>query len=199
MKYNIIKLLELNRIGIISLLILFSACSDKNEEIIEPPLPEGDIVPLSVGNQWVFNSYNSETNVLDATITMDIIDKLSDNRYQYGWTVEYINGDFRYSQGTCQLKEDGYYQASLLYKYPAKKGEEYSNGLSNIKVSSLYEVITVPAGTFKCIRYETYWSDFEGGWKFDCYTWVSPGVGQIAESKEISGNYFRQLATYTIK
>jgi hypothetical protein len=130
---------------------------------------------------------------------MDIIDKLSDNRYQYGWTVEYINGDFRYSQGTCQLKEDGYYQASLLYKYPAKKGEEYSNGLSNIKVSSLYEVITVPAGTFKCIRYETYWSDFEGGWKFDCYTWVSPGVGQIAESKEISGNYFRQLATYTIK
>jgi hypothetical protein len=198
MKYGFIKLLDLNRIGMISLLILLGACSDKNEEITDPPLPEGDIVPLSVGNQWVFDSYNSKTHTLDATITMDIIDKLSDNEYQFGWTVDYINGDFMYHQGTCQLKEDGYYEPALLYKYPAKKGEEYSNGLSNIKVSSLYEVITVPAGTFKCIRYETYWSDFEGGWNFDCYTWVSPGVGQIAESKEIGGNYFRQLASYTI-
>lgn len=204
MKSFNVNLLKLNRVGIISLFVLFSACSDENEEINSPSLPEGDIVPLSVGNQWVFDIYNSKTYELQGTITMDIEDQLSDNKYQFGWTVDYANGDYRYSQGACQLKVDGYYEGNfaevnLLYKYPAKKGDEfYYSSLSKHIVSSSYEVITVPAGRFKCIRYETYWSDFEGGWKFDCYTWVSPGVGQIAQSKVLDGHYFRQLATYQI-
>lgn len=197
MKNVIIKLLVIDKIVFIGLLlVLFGACSDKNEEESVPTLPAGDIVPLAVGNQWVFNSYNND-GIIDATITMDIEDELSNNRFQYGWTVNYTNGNYRYSQGTSCLKYDGYYEGDftynlLLYKYPAKKGDEYYFGVGKLIVSSLYEVITVPAGTFKCIRYEQYWTNF------DCYIWVSPGVGQIAESKTLNGPYYRRLKSYKI-
>lgn len=193
-----------NRIGILTLVFFIGACSDKDENSKQPSLPEGDIVPLATGNQWVFNTYNTQAYTFQGTITMDIEEQLSNNRYLYGWTVDLTNGNYTYNQGACQLKEDGYYEGSLtslhlLYKYPAKKGDEFFyTAISKHIVSSVYEVITVPAGTFECIRYDTYWSDYEGKWTFDCYTWVSPGVGQIAESKELDGHYYRQLVTYKI-
>jgi hypothetical protein len=86
---------------------------------------------------------------------------------------------------------------SLLFKYPATLNEVYlSYDSVKVKVISINENVTVPAGTFSCYHYQTN----ENGYLSDNY--ISPGVGMIKQNNlKLQTNDIEklELISYTIK
>jgi hypothetical protein len=79
----------------------------------------------------------------------------------------------------------------LLYKYPCEKGQYYFvNLVGRMRVISTDYLVTVPAGTFHCIYYETVSNDFS-----DEKYFVSVDIGLV---KKINYSYIWELFDYTL-
>lgn len=154
---------------LLAVILFASACSESSS----PSNKKLEILPLEIGNKWEYKtSLEGEINDMTAMIFKDTI----------------INNERWFNYGGCLLminREDGLWLRfydditnkwieELRYKYPAVAGEQYSDSLDFVKVLSVNERITVPAGTFNCYVYRI--PLFEDNY-MDFY--LCPGIGGI--------------------
>ena len=162
---------------IIALTFLIPNCSnltdpEENDEKV--------IMPLSVGNEWIYEisyvSYNFHTgpdtmsfytnNYPDTSEQKVLNKKIIET--QIGFVEVYAVGtdywsDLKFYSNTCiglvQYRWDNqneiYYASNLLAKYPADIGDTWQyDGNQACQCISTNEKLKTPAGTFKCYVYE---------------------------------------------
>jgi hypothetical protein len=189
----------------ISFLVVIINCSKKSDDITGISSNE-KIIPLAVGNKWLYTTYNVSTGAEQATLTIEIFGKINDSTYWRRHTVDYFDKSYYYmTEGVVALEKDGYHEGNLannlLFKYPTKKGDTYIYGtVFKIKVADLKASVTVPAGTFKCVRYDFYLFDAaNNSYRLDDCVWIAPNVGEIARAKTEDASFFRELQTYKLQ
>lgn len=67
---------------------------------------------------------------------------------------------------------------SLTYKYPARKGENYTSNGIRVEVRDTAANISVPAGSFSCFYYVSF-SKAPGKVMFENHVWLSKGFGMV--------------------
>ncbi len=194
----------------------FTGCSAP-EEIVIAPETDQEIIPLALGNTWVYEveyysadtltSTGNSTIQIDTMITIDGVDWYSETtgseRGQY-----YRNTALGYEHIQLPAPRNGNENrvAAIYYKYPATAGEiwfDWNNRTS--KVISSSEDVEVKAGIFKgCVHYRSfeYWREADYRLVYD--DWIKPGVGIVKSRSEgnLSGDISyleRQLTEYNIE
>lgn len=152
---------------------IFNSCSESTS-----PSSPTEIVPLKEGNRWIYSisDYDS-VHALRWTI-LDTIEigapTIHDGKIWYPYIsitnrLNTLNDTLFYRN-----ENDGLWGSFLVYsphhvyKYPAAIGDTFNINTSNfpdtstlqrrfIQVGGLQDIITVPAGTFSCIRYDEHY------------------------------------------
>ncbi|HPI18848.1 MAG TPA: hypothetical protein PKY56_00620 [Candidatus Kapabacteria bacterium] len=171
---------------------IFNFFSNNNNYILE----NSDLFPLKIGNSWLctINAYDKSNNNI-------FIDSYG-NKYPYDTNLRVIS-EFSTREGKVfflQLeskqdkhliyflkKNDGYYVGEKSYSeinffsqplfiYPVKKHLKYNFLSDRIEVLSTNEMISVPAGTFKCYSYQ-----IKSIHPYEplLIRYLSPGIGEI--------------------
>ncbi|OGU12600.1 MAG: hypothetical protein A2X61_13850 [Ignavibacteria bacterium GWB2_35_12] len=180
-----------------------------------------ELIPLSEGNFWTYDNYyfrktGKDTIYYADSITLHLGKRIKlNNEDWYQWGLKYF--DFA---NVCSNKKNGLYnitddslhnfqinKALLFFKYPTKLGDEWYNEFDEgiLQTVNLEEVITVPAGTFKCIHYRR--KDL--GKYPNSGFFIAPGIGIIKfeitigshksnPSPDVTWNLFK-LKRYKIK
>ena len=179
---KILNFSHLKSLVIFSLLI-FSSCA-KKETVIEPPPPESPkyIVPLAKDNNWTFiRTYYDTVGLVISLDTLNykiISDTLIHN--QQWFKNSYLSSFYR-TDSVGLWHYDDY--AKLLYKYPAKVGEEYLQDYRwRVSVISTDTLINTPMGVLSCYQYQL---DYEG---FKINDFLAPGFGFV--KMESAGQWF---------
>jgi hypothetical protein len=191
-------------IFIISILFIlsFSSCEDDTVS----PDTDSDFYPLAIGNSWIYNlkTFDSTGVLISET---QIEEKLPsaefrDSRlvYEFDTDLWHVHNDKLFLQAISDglhifigsaagndIQED-----NLLFKYPCKENEIYTNGRNNQDttiVISLSDTVVCAAGTFNCIVYKDIIMEGDNlvGYAYD---YVSYGVGKI--KTEIYRKYYNQ-------
>lgn len=147
-----------------------------------------EIMPLTVGNRWIYHDVQSDTLghvVWDGYDTLNVTGTAmvgEETWYQCTDGYKYTN------------RTDGLWKAcqgNVLYRqFPTTRGASYQSGSypdyycspSLIRVTGVDTVITVPAGTFHCITY--YSGDYYGR----TYYHYAPNVGLVRSDSYMLGN-----------
>jgi hypothetical protein len=157
---------------ILMLLMLAFSCSKEN------PVQNNstnEIFPLKIGNKWTFKT--TSNSIVSTHINEVKADTLIQNEIWYILTYD------TNIVTICRNKSDGWWfvaesngSSVINWKYPAKVNDEYMTYDSTlVKITSINEQITVPAGTFNCYHY--YMIHYKEG--YTCDEYLSPGVGLI--------------------
>ncbi len=144
-------------------------CSSKKESEEEPSIDitpgqrVGNIImPLEIGNMWVYNIYGLDTaNNQLRVIKVDTLSVVSDsiiNRDRW-----YYIGGLQRTEGWVQNRKDGFWfalpgtQPFLFAKYPAQAGDTFTSliGSSTARTTVAGTGVEVksPAGTYYCYKY----------------------------------------------
>jgi hypothetical protein len=180
---------------VLLLLVLISwACTkdnalDTDQGSLLPP----SIVPLAVGNRWIYQySYMDDAGTVlesytDTTTIPSDTNTSSGRWFLARWLIEPTFGANR-STGFTLL--DGYRevrpgaQPALLYRYPSNKGDHYQHSFLpsdppfTITVIDTATAVTTPAGTFICYKY-LLGTLVRGSEQYVGYHYLSPGVGRV--------------------
>ena len=162
---------------IAGLLILSIACSEDDDS--EPVIRE--IMPLNIGNQWSYRSFvqdslgnQSDTSLFDLIIYNDTV---IDNIHWYITTDEYP-----YKVGSLiGHNDDGLWAYGpppyLIIKYPADIFDTWSapGGAYEYRLIAKGVILTVPAGTFSCYKYNSHPSVGEDS----TLNYYAPGYGLV--------------------
>lgn len=160
------------------------------------------IVPLEVGCQWVGVSstfVGKDTTKVPLSICVSGSRAIrGDTWFQISWQG---SAESTASLALCRIGKDGMnfgvagpapesdinFVSFLVFEYPARPGDAYASGIEDSTyVRSLDTVITVPAGSFHCLCYE---SRLEGVIDEPNVLWfVAPGVGWV---KEVARSWFK--------
>jgi hypothetical protein len=189
MEFNIGEFMILKNTRLLSAVFLsvlmICACSKKDSNPVTPGAPT-TVFPLAVGNQWIMQGYIFD--VASNALKMAGKDTLTVGR---DTTIQgetwYSQGDGTYMSnrtgGLWQYNAD--YGRQLYFKYPAQVNDTYSmisgdavNGFdtASVKVISINQSITVPAGTFSCISYQWIAKNIQGA---RITYQVAPGKGPV--------------------
>ncbi|MFC1852413.1 hypothetical protein ACFL27_19620 [candidate division CSSED10-310 bacterium] len=166
----------------------FMACSDDDDD--EASL----IQPLEEGNTWTYIDEDEQwtmtvngTQDVDGTETKRVDVNWLDTETYYSdfWTYFFKNHeDGMYYYGTEYQGDIDTTSPRLWVKYPVSDGESFVDGWGNTyRVMSLSEQVTVPAGTFTCIKFECRNDDGN----LYTYEYWAPNVGYI-KSLDINSN-----------
>jgi hypothetical protein len=206
----------LNLISLFVILIISSCNNEDNIIVPTKKISNNKIVPLSIGNNWLYLSNDNLTvkptiSYSDERIAKDTII----NNVKYFVLEKLFSSD----KSFCYNDSLGYFQSSKDYnvniKYPVQVGEVfYMNPFSDtVKVVSINQKITVPAGTFECIHYQsfdTFSRTDDNGVVIGKYLakvdfYYSVGVGMVLTNistltKDSTTLHFKkELIEYTIK
>jgi hypothetical protein len=176
---------SLNCIFVIITIILISGCEQETDSTSNLSKPVNyncidasqncDIVPLAVGNTWIYQIINYDTlgnetarfNDTTSIVTDTVID--GETWYTYEQSSEWYTN-----------KIDGFYlfinnKKVMIYKYPVKKGDAFSmREGSNILIESNDTLITTAAGTFSCVTYKIIENS-----SLETKMYFAPGIGRI--------------------
>ncbi|HRP03197.1 MAG TPA: hypothetical protein PLE30_11170 [Candidatus Kapabacteria bacterium] len=150
---------------ILAIFVFMIACN--NDKVVEPNKNSvgGVIIPLSVGNKWIYQSNYFDLGVLDSndsdyidrvfsniTLVKTLYDTVEVTAYENGWyTIKNFLGfdsNYRFKNGN-----NGFYfinvdsvdaRPTLLFKYPILKDEEYAinpNCVVNVATKRYNDVI----------------------------------------------------------
>jgi hypothetical protein len=142
---------------LISLALLpLLACEENDTTTGTPPIDQSTtIFPLTVGNKWIIDVTNYDSVGAMVYSRRDSIRILRDTTIQqetwyigYGILTNRTDGLYDYQAGTTSA-------ISQRFRYPAAAGTSYPYRGVTVKILSIAETITVPAGTFVCYRYRT--------------------------------------------
>ncbi len=190
----------------LSIVVSLSCCSDSPTK----PAQKTEIVPLSVGNVWIYQNYKLDSNgtiIKEYYDTLRVIkDTIIDGTIWYTyyapsgdlWFQNNVNGSRDYSilHPTWDLN-------CAIYKFPGKAGDEFLNsGPGSKKIDSTDAIYITKIGSFKCFKYIDNYSFGKGA---DYY--VSPGIGLVSRilynrtetSNEYYIEYLKELVYYKVK
>lgn len=145
-----------------------------------PADPAGVILPLKVGNMWIFNATEYAADTVRRKL-IDTLDVRSDTviggetRYLFNSQNGYLNrSDGAYAWGLSQGGEP-----ILQFKYPTRAGDSVYYGDATysimIRVVSTSELVTVPAGHFVCHHYFLTASFGQ----YDVHYFIAPNIGYV--------------------
>ncbi|MBD3673222.1 MAG: hypothetical protein HUJ26_06810 [Planctomycetaceae bacterium] len=193
----------------------------KKEAISDSPRMINAIMPIALGNSWTYRgtSVDADGTTVAEGPSRDVIRGMYEseagslyylesddfglwiqNTPQGNQDVEIVLDD-----ETSHLKMVG--KPTMYYRYPAKPGTTYDllyGGLeedeaySTITVAALEEEVTVPAGIFICVRYE---SHIKETGELERVEFVSPGTGLVKTEEYLDDKltYTSVLTRYNIR
>ena len=179
--------------------LLFGGCAKSNP--VGANLSQPGIVPLSVGNRWTYKDFSYDT-------TGVVTDSSGETHGILADTVLFGKRMFSYNGMFCANADSGLVEYgglsfisepppphdttvtfSLLYRYPVSAGDQYSTIGWQIHVGTTDTSITVPAGTFHCIRYEFYQSSSTSK-SYEYYdNYLCPQVGEVLDVSYFADSY----------
>ena len=169
--------------------LFVASCSDESSST-EPSgnEPSTDIMPLEVGNEWVYKnlSYDELGSVSGESLdTLKLIQELTVADYKY-YKTQYGEESFNF----IGLKDDGLYRLNeageeiyMVAKYPCVVGDVYEQldeyASKTFTVLAVDELVETPAGSFKTIKYHGVWKDENTGDIFNDIYYYSVKAGMI--------------------
>ena len=117
--------------------------------------PEGDLIPLSLGNQWIY----STGDTLHGALVLDTItvakDTIINNEKWYILlhTTFPISWILNYKNDGVHIYDRDKAKGSLFLKKPASKSEVYVSMRDSVIVKDTQFDVTTEAGSFKCYYY----------------------------------------------
>jgi hypothetical protein len=179
-------------------LIIFASidCKNNSNPIDNSNNSTSQIIPLNVGNQWMRQITNYDTTGNMYYSKVDTIQVLRDTTIQSEkwWFL---------GAGIFTNRSDGFYdyessspnEISLLFKYPTSTNNTYTYRGTPMKVMSIGDSVSVPAGTFVCYHFRqgvdsVSYSDF----------YISPNIGTVKEEcyNPLSGGRVYRYLTYIL-
>ncbi|MBM2815360.1 MAG: hypothetical protein HW421_2122 [Ignavibacteria bacterium] len=199
----------MKKIIITSLAILFLVCACK-ENSSTPSGSSNEIIPLKIGNIWNFkiSEYDSKGNIINTSEMTYYVFKDSViegiKAYCMKFTTPFSEEISEYTYN----KPDGYYTTytiegkvyhDWMYKYPGSAGDLFQSGEYTIKILSISESVSTPAGTFKCYKYHNIV-------ELPSFVFLCPDVGPVKMEHydyDNNGKLFldarMELVSYTLK
>jgi hypothetical protein len=173
------------KIFLSTLLILsIAVASCRRDDSAVNTTESNQIVPLKIGNQWVYENVYYDTlgrqtrEVID-TVTIAKDTTIAGEKWfrlvgSVGYSFDVTNRTNGYSY---------YFSGAILqYKYPVALNERYQTFVATpndtMLVSSLNAATTTPAGTFTAYKYDRY---VPGRATVRQTSWVTPNQGIIKE------------------
>jgi|GEM_PF-5535959 len=157
------------------------------------------ILPLTVGNTWIYNVITSVGTDTLTTSVLDIVALGGVDTYRVGTNTQY-NYYRNYSDGLYKFGDSTeiYTSRRLFIMYPCVVGNTWSFNGGTYRVNNLSRSVTVPAGTFNCIEY--YYRRNTGSGVTEHYEYWAPGIGQIRQDVYVDSVLIVsiQLTSYTI-
>jgi hypothetical protein len=167
--------------------VLVVGCTDEAANP-SPPTTQQVLMPLAVGNEWVYAHSRYLEGKLDSTLIWPIhihrvkTDSLGRKCYsplEKDTTIGNSMFSMWWTNTERGLEYFGEPIGLFIWRYPVPSGFSYPLDTKlmyyNMVVSCIDTLITVPAGTFSCYRYD-YHNDKHEYFASDYY---SPGVGRI--------------------
>ncbi len=175
--------------GIVILTLL--GCSSKKEAEEEPSIDispgqrVGNIImPLEVGNMWVYSVYGLDTAQNELRpILVDTLTVVSDsviNRERW-----FYMGGLQRTEGWVSNRKDGFWfalpggQPFLFAKYPAQPGDTFSSligkSTAHTTVAGTGVEVKSPAGTYYCYKYVQKIPPLDATTNY----YFAPGVGLV--------------------
>ena len=198
----------MKKLYIIIIVILLGACDHTSET-----KKNASLIPLTVGTQWEFvgKTYhdawgNPLQNIIDTTISK--IHQLREiDGIQYAVLNNSLINFIAYQLTDSALYTINYFNNSAtkdtldIHKYPTKTGDQWTvtNTSRVITVVSTSESITVPAGTFQCIKYRIDQIDSPENYYNIEYLAVGVGFVRFETWTEFGLQSESDLQSYTIK
>jgi hypothetical protein len=167
----------MRRFAILMVCVASLSCGDDDPT---NPWQGGEIYPLAIGNSWTYEVMNFDSlgNVesLDTISASVVRDTVIDGET---WYVTEGDGEEGIHIGYCIIRSNGFYSnwpdEELLYKYPARVGDQYMVEDDTVIVENLDESVTVPAGEFDCVRYSVHTI-----FPIRVYQKLCPNIGPVA-------------------
>lgn len=181
---------KLARVNLSVILVLALAaqicCNDENPAVSDDGGDSFDTIPMCIGVQWTYETYDSLSQTID-TLAVSIIDTVTigSGAYLTVWSYrEDADSSLRYVSikgDTLAFYDDTLsVQPSEYFVFPLSEGRLWTGPTNLGDTSRVTEIgtIYVPAGEFEHgIRIDRIWDvDFEGG-RSQSTTWLIPEVG----------------------
>jgi len=192
-------------ISLFILLSVFSGCSENDPNITNPKNDvDSSYFPLKSGNKWVYEGY-----LFPYVLPTDTLECVS-NYNKDSYTIFSFNSNFYFGYDDCffnlrgngeglSLKGDSLFmfinKEGSLRKYLLIPPNTYVGridtiylwgyeGMVTLETLSTDEIITVPAGTFNCLRVVVHWGINE------LYSmWFARGVGVVRVENHLIYDY----------
>ena len=166
-------------------------------------------LPMQVGNRWIFEVKSSNETINGKKYYYSFFDSFEHDGQTYYRRRAEIPGIFEKTEGLQVLKPDGWYtywdvddkNPHDLIKLPLTAGMSWEKDILvkddrgkhlrwNKWVAEAEETITVPAGTFKCIRLRYFNYTLEKN--NDELLWLAPDIG-LVKIEDVDGPAFNLL------
>ncbi|MDB5033344.1 MAG: hypothetical protein JWQ98_585 [Chlorobi bacterium] len=170
-----------------------SGCSSSSPSSPGTGNPSGKLIPLALGNQWLYTSttYDSTGAV---TGTKTDTTRVSADTLIRGERFFFFNDD--HATPTANRSDGIYYwdiasgTARIYMRIPGTVGDVYERGNQRYTLISTNTTVTVPAGVFSC--YQISLTDVTNS-KAEAILSVAPGTGTVkieAKGKRGDGSVF---------
>ena len=161
----------------IALLILpIYGCSSTTNEPCVPMKTTGLIIPLALGNQWIYRvtGFDDRGNVYPNP-TLDTFTLSKDTIIKGEQWFFYDGGDIVINRSDGLYTNNGDSLPLLFYKYPANTGDTnfFPHG-NSISVVSNDTIVSVPYGCFSTYQYT-----HEPFYAAPLDIFIAPGVGEV--------------------
>ncbi|MFH1700704.1 MAG: hypothetical protein ABIE07_08975 [Candidatus Zixiibacteriota bacterium] len=154
------------------------------EEVTAPPLAGVDLMPLKIGNSWVYELSTMDTLTGELSVSKIDTFRVERDTVLDGETFYFISG--MGPRGTLATnREDGFWimgpmgQPIMLAKFPGLDGDDFSMTLGPTVISNRLDKagleIEVPAGKFYSYKY----SQVMGPMRRTTYNYFAPGLGLV--------------------
>jgi hypothetical protein len=139
------------RYFIVSLALLAGGCVFETTE----PVTQSDVIwPLHIGNTWIYDSYDEEIEPNRSIDTMTVTgDTVINGVRMYMFNHDHNVLCYNDVEGAW-LHSPNYHTPIIAMKYPVGVGQTFKyNDDVTMVVKSIDTLVTVEAGTFRCIKY----------------------------------------------
>ena len=170
---------------LLPLLLLTGGC-----DLFSPsPERQQSLLPLAVGNEWVFRSTTTYTTGSPPASRLDTIRVVSDTTVG-SETWYHLTDTGQKTSYYVTLRVDGVWKdlasPRLLYRYPATAGQTYAfSPDESIQVVRTDASISVPAGTFSAFHYRFLRERIDLNGQvyentYPCDYYLAPGIGWVS-------------------
>lgn len=154
------------------LIVSLTACNKDNNPV--SPGPANELLPLAVGNRWVYSDTVLDSNGTTISTSTDTMLVLRDTVLQNQTWFTTTSGIYRDSSNGLWIWSGG---PQLVFKYPASAGDSFSTPNAVVTVVSTNEHIDVPYGGLLCYHYRARYPAFGN---LELNDFVTPGIGFVS-------------------